>query len=70
VLKEQAARLSLAPPMPAPQLATGLMILFNGFGLEYLVDQETATPQLFDELLAALLRAPAGTANGQGTPAG
>ena len=56
--------------MPAPQLATGLMILFNGFGLEYLVDQETATPQLFDELLAALLRAPAGTANGQGTPAG
>jgi AcrR family transcriptional regulator len=70
VLEEQAARLGLALPMPAPQLATGLMILFNGFGLEYLVDQETATPQLLDELLTALLRAPAGTANGQGTPAG
>ncbi len=55
--------------MPAPELAIGLMILFNGFGLEHLADQEAATPQLFDRLFTALLRAPAGTANGQGTSA-
>ncbi|MFJ1749332.1 TetR/AcrR family transcriptional regulator [Streptomyces sp. NPDC088116] len=45
-------------PMPAGQLATGIIALFNGFGLEYLVDPESASPELFGRLLATLLQAP------------
>nr|WSZ99889.1 TetR family transcriptional regulator [Streptomyces sp. NBC_00857] len=45
-------------PMPAGQLATGIIALFNGFGLEHLVDPESASPELFGRLLATLLQAP------------
>ncbi|MEU4227779.1 TetR family transcriptional regulator [Nonomuraea sp. NPDC026600] len=54
-LREQATRWGVALPMPAPELAIGLMSLFNGFGLEHLVDPDAATPELFDKLLSALL---------------
>ncbi len=47
-------------PMPAHDLAIGVVALFNGYGLEHLVDPESASPELFGRLLAALLQAPVG----------
>lgn len=47
-------------PLPADELAIGVVALFNGFGLEHLMDPDDATPDLFGRLLAALLQAPPG----------
>ncbi|WP_433475611.1 TetR/AcrR family transcriptional regulator [Spirillospora sp. CA-142024] len=54
-LEEHAARWGFELSLPAADLALGLVSLFNGFGLEHLVDPETATPELFDRLVTALV---------------
>lgn len=56
VLEERSARWGLDLPMPAAELAVALMSLFNGFGMEHLVEPGVATPELFSKLLAALLQ--------------
>jgi len=54
----QAARFGTdLDPEEALTLATATLALSNGLGLEFLIDPEVATPQLFGELLARLIQA-------------
>ncbi|MEV7425487.1 MULTISPECIES: TetR/AcrR family transcriptional regulator [unclassified Streptomyces] len=57
LLEEHATARGAALPLPADQLALGIIALFNGFGLEHLIDPAAASPELFAQLLAGLLRA-------------
>ena len=58
VIEEQRLAWGVELPMPSDQLAVGIIALFNGFGLEQLVDPDEATPELFGNLIAAMLQAP------------
>ncbi|RDG34759.1 TetR family transcriptional regulator C-terminal domain-containing protein [Streptomyces corynorhini] len=66
LLDEHAAARGAAFALPSGQLAIGIIALFDGFGLEHLIDPDAASPELFAHLLAGLLQAPPEAARAPG----
>jgi AcrR family transcriptional regulator len=57
-LEDQATRLGVSLPLPAPQLAITLLALSNGLAIEQLLEPETADESLLPVLLEAAAAAP------------
>jgi AcrR family transcriptional regulator len=57
-LEDQATRLGVSLPLPAPQLTITLLALSNGVAIEQLLEPETADESLLPVLLEAAAAAP------------
>jgi AcrR family transcriptional regulator len=55
LLQEQAAHANLELPVPAEQLAVGVLALANGIAIEHLADPETVDTSIFGVILGLLL---------------